>query len=108
MHLLVLQLLAALHRPHDGGVNGVAAVLVHVLDDLLLLIHHRKGDLRGAKSKAKGPLSRSAKQAQEGGNKKGDKRRPGPRGERDWKRDQGGGEAAARGSERGRRNFKGL
>mmetsp|Transcript_5165 Transcript_5165/g.12721 ORF Transcript_5165/g.12721 Transcript_5165/m.12721 type:complete len:288 (-) Transcript_5165:1665-2528(-) len=43
--LLVLQHLARLHRAHDGGVDGVLAVLLHVLNHLLLLVHGRQRDL---------------------------------------------------------------
>mmetsp|Transcript_23400 Transcript_23400/g.64924 ORF Transcript_23400/g.64924 Transcript_23400/m.64924 type:complete len:274 (+) Transcript_23400:403-1224(+) len=43
--LLVLQLLSALHGANNRGINSVAAVLVHVLNHLLLLVHHREGDL---------------------------------------------------------------
>ena len=44
-YLLVLQLLSALHRSDNCCINGIAAVLVHVLDHLLLFVHHRQGDL---------------------------------------------------------------
>mmetsp|Transcript_37707 Transcript_37707/g.83986 ORF Transcript_37707/g.83986 Transcript_37707/m.83986 type:complete len:299 (-) Transcript_37707:1703-2599(-) len=43
--LLVLQHLAALHGAHNGGVNGVLAVLVHVLNHPLLLVHRGQGHL---------------------------------------------------------------
>lgn len=44
-YLLVLQLLSALHRSDNCCINSIAAVLVHVLDHLLLFVHHRQGDL---------------------------------------------------------------
>lgn len=44
-HLLVLQHLAGLHGAHDGGVNGVLAVLVHVLHHLPPLLLRRRRDL---------------------------------------------------------------
>jgi len=45
-HVLVVEDFPALHGAHDGGVDGVLAVLVHVLDHLLLLVHRRQRDLR--------------------------------------------------------------
>ncbi len=44
--LLVLQDFAGLHGAHDGGVDGVAPVAVHVLHHLLPLIRRRGWQLR--------------------------------------------------------------
>ena len=41
-HVLVIEDLPALHRPHYGGVDGILAVLVHVLDHFLLLVNRRQ------------------------------------------------------------------
>ena len=45
-HLLVLQDLAALHGAHDGGVDGMPPVLVHVLHHLPPLVLGRRRDLQ--------------------------------------------------------------
>ncbi len=47
--LLVLQDLAALHGAHDGRVDLVAPVAVHVLHHLLALVARRQRQLRGSR-----------------------------------------------------------
>ena len=48
-HRLVLQDFAGLHDAHDGCIDGVAPVLVHLLLHLLLLVDRRQGDLRSGR-----------------------------------------------------------
>jgi hypothetical protein len=44
--LLMSEHLSALHDAHNGCINGVPPVFVHVLDHLLLLVHRRQGHLQ--------------------------------------------------------------
>jgi hypothetical protein len=51
-HLLMLEDLARLHCPHNRSIDGVAPILVDVLDHLLLLVDWRQRDLQGIRVSA--------------------------------------------------------